>query len=47
MSTPLEGWPERIDLVIPGDPVSKGRPRVYHGHGITPDKTKQIGRAHV
>ena len=41
MSTPLEGWPQRIDLVIPGDPVSKGRPRVYHGHGITPDKTKR------
>ena len=41
MSTPLEGWPERIDLTIPGDPVSKGRPRVYHGHGITPAKTKR------
>ena len=41
MSTPLEGWPQRIELVIPGDPVSKGRPRVYHGHGITPAKTKR------
>lgn len=41
MSTPLEWWPQRIDLAIPGDPVSKGRPRVYHGHGITPAKTKR------
>lgn len=41
MSKPLDGWPERIDLIIPGDPASKGRPLVYHGHGITPAKTRQ------
>lgn len=26
-------------LTIPGDPVAKGRPRVFHGHGVTPRKT--------
>lgn len=26
-------------LDIPGDPVAKGRPRVYRGHGITPPRT--------
>ena len=24
---------------IPGDPIPKARPRVYHGHGITPKRT--------
>ncbi len=36
MSTSIEGWPDCIILTIPGDPVSKGRPRVYNGHGVTP-----------
>lgn len=26
-------------LLIPGDPVAKGRPRVYQGHAITPRRT--------
>lgn len=26
-------------LTIPGDPVAKGRPRVFPGHGVTPRKT--------
>lgn len=38
-SAPSE-WPTVCDLTIPGDPQSKGRPRVYHGHGITPQKTR-------
>lgn len=41
MSTSLEGWPDCITITIPGDPVSKGRPRVYNGHGVTPEKTRQ------
>lgn len=32
------GLPVRI--TVPGQPVPKGRPRVYNGHGITPAKTK-------
>lgn len=28
-----------LTLDIPGDPVAKGRPRVYRGHGITPPRT--------
>ena len=28
-----------IRLVIPGEPVAKGRPRFYNGHTITPAKT--------
>lgn len=27
-------------FTVLGDPVSKGRPRVYHGHGVTPKKTQ-------
>ena len=27
-------------LIIPGDPVPKGRPRVYRGHGVTPSRTR-------
>ena len=27
-------------LLIPGDPVPKGRPRVYRGHGVTPSRTR-------
>lgn len=34
---------------VPGEPVAKSRPRVYHGRGITPKKTKeaeeQVARA--
>lgn len=30
---------DRFTLCLPGDPVAKGRPRVYHGHAITPRKT--------
>ena len=26
-------------LSVPGEPVPKGRPRVYNGHGITPKRT--------
>lgn len=26
-------------LTVPGEPVPKGRPRVYNGHGITPKRT--------
>ena len=29
------------ELTVPGDPQSKGRPRVYQGHGITPAKTRE------
>lgn len=29
-----------LTLIIPGDPVPKGRPRVYHGHGVTPERTR-------
>ncbi|KFI51723.1 crossover junction endodeoxyribonuclease RusA [Bifidobacterium biavatii DSM 23969] len=29
----------RFTLTLPGDPVAKGRPRVYGGHAITPRKT--------
>lgn len=28
-------------LMLPGDPVPKGRPRVYQGHAITPKRTKK------
>ena len=27
-------------ITIPGAPVPKGRPRVYRGHGITPQRTR-------
>ena len=27
-------------LLVPGDPVPKGRPRVYRGHGVTPSRTR-------
>lgn len=26
-------------LTIPGEPTAKGRPRVFHGHGVTPKRT--------
>ena len=29
------------ELTVPGDPQSKGRPRVYQGHGITPTRTRE------
>lgn len=29
-----------VRLTVPGQPVTKARPRVYQGHGITPAKTK-------
>lgn len=28
-------------LSVPGEPVPKGRPRVYNGHGITPKRTME------
>ncbi|MBT1171717.1 RusA family crossover junction endodeoxyribonuclease [Bifidobacterium sp. SO4] len=28
-------------LLLPGDPVPKGRPRVYRGHAVTPKRTVQ------
>ena len=33
--------PRICRLAIPGDPQSKGRPRVYQGHGITPQKNRE------
>lgn len=32
--------PHTFDLHIPGNPVPKGRPRVYRGHGVTPKRTR-------
>jgi hypothetical protein len=29
-----------FDLVVPGDPKSKARPRIYKGHGVTPVATR-------
>lgn len=29
-----------FELTVPGDPLSKARPRVYKGHGITDRRTK-------
>lgn len=37
----LPSWPKKCELTVPGDPQSKGRPRVYQGHGITPAKTRE------
>lgn len=37
----LPSWPATCRLTIPGDPQSKGRPRVYNGHGITPEATRK------
>lgn len=37
----LPSWPSACRLTIPGDPQSKGRPRVYNGHGITPEATRK------
>lgn len=34
-----------IDLDIPRVPIAKGRPRVYHGHGITPERTRNEEKA--
>lgn len=28
-----------FQFLIPGDPVPKGRPRVYRGHAVTPQRT--------
>lgn len=27
-------------LLVPGEPIAKGRPRVYNGHGVTPKRTR-------
>lgn len=35
---------EAITLIIPGPPVPKGRPRVYGGHGVTPQRTRDAER---
>lgn len=35
-----------IEFDIPGIPVAKGRPRVYHGHGVTPERTR-LAEQHV
>ena len=32
------------ELTVPGDPQSKGRPRVYQGHGITPTRPQLLER---
>lgn len=37
----LPSWPKKCELTVPGDPQSKGRPRVYQGHGITPTRTRE------
>ena len=29
-----------FELSVPGDPLSKARPRVYNGHGITDRRTR-------
>lgn len=29
----------KLTLTIPGEPVAKGRPKIYNGHGVTPEKT--------
>lgn len=29
-----------FDLTVPGDPLSKARPRVYNGHGVTDRRTR-------
>ena len=31
--------PSEFTLCLPGDPVPKGRPRVYNGHAMTPKRT--------
>lgn len=31
--------PSEYTLCLPGDPVPKGRPRVYNGHAMTPKRT--------
>jgi crossover junction endodeoxyribonuclease RusA len=30
-----------VTIIIPGQPVPKGRPRVYRGKGVTPKKTRE------
>lgn len=35
---------ERFALVIPGEPVGKGRPRFYQGRTITPTETREWER---
>ncbi|WP_157774950.1 RusA family crossover junction endodeoxyribonuclease [Bifidobacterium choerinum] len=40
MTNPQHAIREPVALLIPGDPVAKGRPRVYHGHGVTPQRTR-------
>ena len=32
--------PSEFTLCLPGDPVPKGRPRVYNGHGVTDRRTR-------
>lgn len=32
---------EPIMLIIDGTPIAKGRPRVYRGHGVTPERTRR------
>ena len=29
-----------FELSVPGDPLSKARPRVYNGHGVTDRRTR-------
>lgn len=33
--------PPIVNLTVQGEPVSKGRPRVFHGHGVTPRETRE------
>lgn len=32
--------PATFALIVPGDPLSKARPRVYNGHGVTDKRTR-------
>ncbi|KFF31671.1 RusA family crossover junction endodeoxyribonuclease [Bifidobacterium bombi] len=34
----------RYRLLVPGEPVAKGRPQVYKGHGVTPARTRTAER---
>ncbi|MEF2736309.1 MAG: RusA family crossover junction endodeoxyribonuclease [Bifidobacterium choerinum] len=36
---------QALTLIIPRPPVPKGRPRVYKGHGVTPERTRREEQA--
>lgn len=35
----------RLTLCHPGDPVPKGRPRIFRGHGVTPKRTRDAEKS--